>query len=107
MRKLTLFSVAASMLFSTAVFALDLGSAKNQGLVGETPSGYLASVKAPTPEVKKLMNSINNQRKQKYQSIAKKNGIALKDVEKMAGKKAMQNTHGGHFVKSGGAWKKK
>ena len=106
-KKLTLFAAAIALLFSAMAFALDLGTAKRQGLVGETPSGYLAAVKPPSPEVKQLIKRINSQRRQKYQAIAKKNGISLKEVEALAGKKAIEKTPRGQYVKVGGGWRRK
>ena len=90
-----------------AAWAIDLGSAKNQGLVGETPQGYLAAVGNASGDVKNLVNSINAQRKKHYQKIAKQNGQSLQAVEKVAGQQAIQKTARGHFVKINGAWKKK
>ncbi|MBG7602812.1 MAG: DUF1318 domain-containing protein, partial [Gammaproteobacteria bacterium] len=49
---------ACLMLFSAPLFALDLQSAKQQGLVRETPSGYLKAVKSSS-EVKALVSSVN------------------------------------------------
>ncbi len=74
------------MLLSTPLFALDLQSAKQQGLVRETPSGYLKAVKS-SPEVKSLVRSVNAQRKQHYSRISKKTGASLKAVEQSAGAK--------------------
>jgi hypothetical protein len=69
--------------------ALDLATAKAQGLVRETPNGYLAVVKA-SPEVSSLVNSINAGRRSEYQKIAQKRGTPLSTVEQLAGQKLMQ-----------------
>ncbi|HBH36073.1 MAG TPA: DUF1318 domain-containing protein [Gammaproteobacteria bacterium] len=74
------------LLFSSPLFALDLQSAKQQGLVRETPSGYLKAVK-PSSEVKALVSSVNAGRKQHYSRISKKTGAPLKTVEQQAGAK--------------------
>ncbi len=74
------------MLLSTPLFALDLQSAKQQGLVRETPSGYLKAVKSSS-EVKALVRSVNAGRKQHYSKISKKTGASLKTVEQQAGAK--------------------
>lgn len=95
------------LMISIPAMAMDLGTAKSRGLVGETPSGYLAAVSATTPEIKKLVDSINAKRKAQYQAVAKKNGTSLQAVEQLAGKKAIEKSTPGHFVKIGGAWKKK
>ena len=87
------------MLVSSTSVALDLKSAKNQGLVGETPSGYLASpAGSSSTEVLSLIGDINTKRKQKYLEIAAKVGKSLSAIEKLAGKKAIEKTSAGRFV---------
>ena len=76
-------------LFALPASALDLATAKAQGLVRETPSGYLAVVRS-SPEVAALVNNINAGRKAEYQKIAQKRGTPLSTVEKLAGQKLMQ-----------------
>ena len=88
-------------------FCLDLQTAKTQGLVGETPTGYLAAIKSGNTEVDSLAQSINAQRKQQYEEIAKRNSTPLKSVEELAGKKAMEKTPAGQYILLDGAWKKK
>lgn len=107
MRHLILFLTTVSLLFSVTVFALGLQEAKDKGVVGETPSGYLLAVGTATAEVQQLLKRINSKRRQQYAAIAKKNGISLKKVEVLAGKKAIQNTRSGHFVRIDGVWKRK
>ena len=94
---------------STACFAIDLKSAKNKGLVGETPSGYLASPSgSASADVKSLMSNINAKRKQKYSQIAAKVGKPLSVVEKLAGEKAIKKTTAGRYVQlPSGRWVKK
>ena len=95
--------------WSTASWALDLQSAKAQGLVGEQPNGYLGSVKGgASAEVNALIKEVNSARKQEYQSIAKRNNTELSVVEALAGKKAIEMTPSGQYVKStSGQWIKK
>lgn len=100
---LFLFSL---LLVCQPALALDLQTAKAQGLVGETASGYLAPVKA-TPDAQKLVKDINKKRKQHYRKIAEKNKTPLNTVEQMAGKKAMKKTPSGQYIKVDGSWRKK
>ncbi len=94
--------------FSLPVLANpQLQAAKQQGLVGETPTGYLAAVKPPSPEIEKLIESINARRRQQYSQIAKKRGVPLAEVEKLAGKKAIEKSKPGHYIQVNGTWKKK
>ena len=99
-------AVSLSMLMALPAFALDLGEAKSDGLVGETNAGYLAAVKSST-EVDALVGDINSQRKTLYQSIAEKNGISLQAVEARAGLKAIQKTSSGEYINTGAGWQKK
>jgi len=103
---ITLFTTCL-LLLAQPVFAIDLQTAKQQGLVGETPSGYLEAVKSPSAETKALIQSVNTQRKQKYQDIAARNKTSLQAVEQLAGKKAIEKSKAGSYVKLGGSWKQK
>jgi len=107
MRTFLAFFTTCLLLAAQPVFAIDLQTAKNQGLVGETPSGYLEAVKSPTPEVSTLVESINSQRKQKFQEIAARNNTSLQAVEQLAGKKAIEKSRPGNYVKMGGSWQQK
>ena len=89
--------------------ALDLDQAKAQGLVGEQRNGYLGAVSAaPGAAVRELVRSINQARRAEYQRIARRNGLQLDQVEKLAAEKAINKTRPGHFVESAqGGWTKK
>lgn len=106
MKKTITLILLGLLLLCQPAMALDLRTAKEQGLVGETTSGYLAPVKA-TPEVKKLVATINAKRKQHYTQISQRNKTPLKGVEQLAGKKAIEKTPAGQFVNVNGSWKKK
>lgn len=103
----TIIVAALLALTAAAAFALDIQEAKQKGLVGETDSGYIAAVGGPTPEVTALVNSINSQRKKIYQDLAKKEGVPLSEVEKVAAQKAINKTPAGQKVRIGGAWQTK
>jgi uncharacterized protein YdbL (DUF1318 family) len=83
-----------------------LGNAKAQGLVGEQPDGYLGVVQegGATAEIVQLINAA---RRAEYQRLAKDNGLALQDVESMAGLKAIEKTHSDHYILINGKWAKK
>ncbi|MCB0345944.1 MAG: YdbL family protein [Bdellovibrionales bacterium] len=101
--------LVTTLFVAAPAFALDLDQAKARGLVGETPSGYLASVSdSVSPDVKALVSEINAKRKAEYQKIAKENGASVASVEKLAAEKAFQKTPAGQFVrKPSGEWVKK
>lgn len=91
--------LAAGLLFSTQVFALELDAAKSQGLVGERADGYLGVVvKDPDQEVITLVEEVNDKRRAAYKQIAAKNRIDLADVEARAGQRAIQMTASGGWI---------
>ena len=95
------------LLAAQPAFAIDLQTAKDQGLVGETPGGYLEAVDTPSMEIKTLVDNINVQRKQKYKEIAARNNTSLEAVELLAGKKAIEKSEPGDYIKLGGSWQQK
>ena len=86
MKKTVTLILFSLLLICQPAFALDLDSARAQGLVRETAAGYLVTVKS-TPEVQKLVKNINAERKQVYQNIAQRTNTQLNVVEQQAGKK--------------------
>lgn len=83
-----------------------LESAKQQGVVGETPTGYLDVVKAGG-EARDVVEAINSARRDEYTRIAEKHNIPVTQVETVAGKKAIEKTPSGQFVLINGQWVKK
>lgn len=106
MKRIVILVILGLFLVVSPVLALDLQSAKGQGLVGETATGYLAAVK-PGPVVQQLLDTINGKRKAHYQKISKRNKTSLRAVEHLAGKKAMEKTPPGQFIQVNGKWQKK
>ena len=103
-----LLGLVVSTLFASSVWALSLDQAKQQSLVGETPSGYLAAVRSGDSAAQGVVDQINNARKAKYQQIAAKNGTSLSAVELLAGKKAIESSPAGYMVQlPNGSWTKK
>jgi len=105
----TLIIILAGLGWSGSTWAISLQEAKAQGLVGEQANGYLGLVKAgASAEVKALVNDINAKRKKEYQDIARRNKTDLNVVEALAGKKAIDMTPPGQYVKPpSGQWVKK
>jgi len=87
-------------------FGITLDQAKQQGLLGERPDGYLGLAKpATSSKTIELMKDINNKRRDVYKGIAEKNGTALSAVEALAGKKAIGKTPSGQFImQPNGTW---
>tara|TARA_R110000824_G_scaffold118960_14_gene271979 strand:- start:94294 stop:94635 length:342 start_codon:yes stop_codon:yes gene_type:complete len=95
---------------TSAAFAMDLDSAKAQGLVGEMQNGYVGMVTTnPSPDVKKLVSEVNAGRRSAYQNVAAQTqGASLSDVEKLAAAKLIARTPSGQMVQdAGGKWVKK
>jgi hypothetical protein len=92
------------VLLAAPALAIDLESAKRQGLVGEQPDGYLGAVR-PSPEATELVRSVNEQRRQSYQDLAKRNGLSVDSVATLAGRKLMDRAAPGEYVKdASGRW---
>lgn len=104
-KKVSLVLIATTMAFSA--WAISLEQAKQQGLVGEMPNGFLGVVVA-SAEVSSLVDMVNKKRKDIYLNLARKNKITMQQVTKLAGEKSIAKTQSGHLIKnSAGQWVKK
>lgn len=104
-KKLTCALLVSTMTFSA--WAISLSDAKQQGIVGEMPNGYLGVV-VSSADAKSLVASVNQKRKSIYMNLARKNKITMEQVTALAGKKALAKTQSGHLIKnSSGQWVKK
>jgi len=82
---------------------------KASGLLGETDSGYVESVKGADIGAanKKLMQAENRDRRSGYTIIAKKRNIAAEKVGQLSGVKKIESARPSEWVKQKGLWKKK
>jgi uncharacterized protein YdbL (DUF1318 family) len=97
----------AVLSISFSAWAINLDQAKQKGLVGEMPNGYLGIIVA-SADVSSLVADVNKKRKNIYINLARKNKITMQQVTALAGKKAIAKTQSGHFIKSAsGSWVKK
>ncbi len=100
--------VITAALNAVPASASDLDDAKRAGQVGEQANGYLGLVQSSAPSaIQRLVQDVNQKRRAEYQRIAEKNGITLSQVEALAGKKAVDKTSSGGWVKINGAWQQK
>ncbi len=113
MHRKTLTALTLGLLLSLPAWAMDLsqamsalGAAKAAGQLGEQPNGYLGVVQ-DAGQASEIARQINAARKAEYQKLAQQNGIALGDVETLAGKKALEKTPGGQYIQLNGRWVKK
>lgn len=98
---------------SLPALALDLSgamqalpAAKAAGQLGEQTDGYLGVV-AGGGQAGEIARLINQARRAEYQKLAAQNNIQLGDVEAMAGKKAIDKTPPGQYVRVDGQWQRK
>jgi uncharacterized protein YdbL (DUF1318 family) len=98
--------ILMSLLLQTA-WAIDIGTAKTQGLVGESNSGYLAAVKTPaSADVNALIAEVNAKRKAEFEATANKTGATVEQVAYRFYELAVQKTASGHYYQdAAGAWK--
>lgn len=88
----------AALLTSLPVAALELNEAKDLGLVGEMPNGYLGLIASSNPQAAALIAEINIKRKSHYQGIANEQNTALDNIEKIAGEKLVKKAQAeGHY----------
>jgi len=106
MKSFVSVSFFALLLLSSSALALSLSQAKSQGLVGETPSGYIEA-RSGGSEVSALVQSINAQRRQEYLAIAARDGIPLGTVERLAGEKLINRVGSGEYYKANGSWQRR
>jgi len=112
-RLIQMFALVLAFGISASVLAMGLDEAKQkldsvkqQGLVGETPTGYLEVVRADG-QAREVVEAINSARRDEYKRIAEKHNIPVTQVETVAGKKAIEKTPSGQYVQMGGKWVKK
>ena len=100
-------AILLALAFQSA-WALDIHSAKDQGLVGEANTGYLAAVGSPSADVKALVSDVNRKRKAEFQRTAEKTGATLEQVRYRFYELAVERTRPGHYYQDAqGNWKKK
>lgn len=80
-------------LASTQCFAIDLNSARSQGLVCEKSDGLLQK-KSGGAEVDDMVTKVNAQRLKEYQKVANETGADLIATQKIFGQK-LQGQYGG------------
>jgi uncharacterized protein YdbL (DUF1318 family) len=96
-----------ALAFAGPAAALDLDSAKAQGLVGEQTDGYVGAVKSPAPEVAKLVADVNAKRRAAYEELARRNGTPVEAVASLAGQKLIDRAPAGAWIGDQGRWYQK
>jgi uncharacterized protein len=97
-----------ALTFAGAAAALDLDTAKSQGLVGERTDGYVAAVApAPSADVQALVADVNAKRKTTYEGIAQTNGTDVDKVAGLAAQKILAKAPPGSWIFDAGRWYQK
>jgi uncharacterized protein YdbL (DUF1318 family) len=104
-----LFAAIGLIFFLQNAWAIDIGAAKEQGLVGEANNGYLAAVQTPaSAEVRALIADVNGKRKATFESTAQKTGVTVVQVANRFYELAVEKTEPGHYYQdTAGRWIKK
>ena len=89
-------------------FSAELAQAKAAGHVGERADGYLGLITEEAPaDVVSLVQDVNDKRRAEYQRIARSNELTLEEVEALAGRKAIERTAAGGWIRTNGGWRQK
>ena len=104
-----IFAALGLLLLLQNAWAISIQDAKEQGLVGEANTGYIAAVQSPaSAEVRSLIADVNGKRKAAFESTAKKTGTTVAQVANRFYELAVQKTKPGHYYQdAGGRWQKK
>jgi uncharacterized protein YdbL (DUF1318 family) len=104
-----LFAALGLALLLQNAWAIDIDSAKSQGLVGEANNGYLAAVETPaSAEVRALIQEVNAKRRAEFENTAKSTGATVAQVAYRFYELAVQRTKPGHYYQdTNGRWNKK
>ncbi len=104
-----LFVALGLLMLLNNAWAIDIQDAKEQGLIGEANSGYIAAVRSPaSAEVRALIADVNGKRKAAFESTAQKTGATVAQVANRFYELAVQKTKPGHYYQdAGGRWQKK
>jgi uncharacterized protein len=102
--------VAAMMLLmviAAPAFALDLKTARLNGLAGEVDNGLLAIPPGAPVDAEELIATINNSRRAEYAKVAAQNNLTIDVVGEMMFQKIYSRLPAESWVKVQGKWIKK
>ena len=99
--KQSLFTLllAAGLCFSLAAHAMDLKTARDQGLVGELRSGFVAIIK-PADGVSMMVEEVNSKRLIEYRKIAAENKQSVDVVATLAAGQIINKLSKGHYYQT-------
>ena len=104
-----LIAIIILALAAHSAWAMDIHSAKEQGLVGEARNGLLAAVKTPpSSEVSALIAEVNQKRTDRFNQVAQDTDATLEQVQYRFYQLAVQKTEKGHYYQdANGRWQRK
>ena len=103
-----LIATCLLLVLAQAAWAIDLQSAKDQGLVGEANTGFLAATGAPSPEVAALIEDVNRKRRAEFEATAAKTNATVEQVRVRFYQLAVERTAPGHYYQdASGSWRRK
>ncbi len=101
----TIILAAVAVLWALPALALDLSTARVQGIVGEKADGYITALKT-SAESEALVEEVNTKRHAEYARISKENGQPVDVVAKLAAAQVIQNLPAGaKYQDASGNWK--
>jgi uncharacterized protein YdbL (DUF1318 family) len=95
------------MVIALPAFALDLKTARLNGVAGEVDNGLLAIPPGAPVDAEELIATINNSRRAEYAKVAAQNNLAIEVVGEMMFQKIYSRLPAGTWVKVQGRWIKK
>lgn len=106
MKKLFASLIALSVLtFAMPASAMDVATAKKQGLVGEQTDGLLGVVFSnPSPELVALVETTNAARMSVYKEMAEKQNLSILQIKEMAANKIYDKEAAGNYIQINGEW---
>lgn len=98
--------LALAMVFSAPAMADALDDARAAGVVGERPDGFVAPVSGSAPaDVMSLVQSINSQRMQVYEGLAKKQNVPVEQIGAISAEKIIAKLKSGwYYMDASGNW---
>lgn len=104
-----IFAAIGLMLLLQNAWAIDIRTAKAEGLVGEATTGLIEAVHKPaSAEVRALIADVNSKRKMQFKRTAEKTGTSVAQVANRFYELAVQKTASGNYYQdTNGRWKKK
>lgn len=107
MKKSVTFAAVAAILFSLPAWAMDLQTARVQGVVGELKTGYVEKLSGGG-DVAALVADVNSKRRAEYARISAENGQPVDVVAKLAAPQIIAGLPAGaRYQDASGAWQKK